>query len=79
MTGVMARIRLIIDTDDDIRRAVRLRAVKMGGDVTNSDVVNAILRDALAAEIAEVHTYPTGETKGTGKKRGRKPAEGGGE
>jgi hypothetical protein len=64
------RIRLIIDTDDAIRRAVHLRALKMGSDVTNSDVVNDILREALADEIAEVKSYPSG--RGTGRKPGRK-------
>jgi hypothetical protein len=72
MSALMAeRIRLIIDTEDVVRRAVRLRALKMGGDVTISDVVNAVLREALAVEIAEVEKYPHAGT-GTGKKSGRK-------
>jgi hypothetical protein len=67
------RIRLIIDTEDEIRRAVRLRALKMGEDVTNSDVVNEILRKALASEILEVRGF--GTAHGTGKKPGRKRKE----
>ncbi len=69
------RIRLMVDTEDVIRRAVRLRALKQGDDVTNSDVVNAILREALADEIAEVSSYPQSGT-GSGKKPGPKPKKG---
>ncbi len=73
MNGAMAtdRIRLIIDTDDATRRAVRLRALKMGQDTTISDVVNVILREVLADEIAEVENYPQ-STPGSAKKPGRK-------
>jgi len=59
-----ARIRLIIDTEEAIRAAVRLRALKTGMD--NSAVVTEILRSALADEISEVETYP--QFGGTGKK-----------
>jgi hypothetical protein len=68
------RTRLIIDTEEVIRRAVRLRALKTGED--NSEVVNAILREALADEIEEVSKYP--QVKG-GKKPGRKPKKRGGD
>ena len=78
MPALMAeRIRLIVDTDDLIRRAVRLRALKRGSDVTVSDVVNEALRKEFAEEIAEVENYPQA-AGGTGKKPGRKPKEGGG-
>jgi hypothetical protein len=42
---------MTIDTEETIRQAVRLRAAKDG--VAVSEVVNAILRKALAAEIEE--------------------------
>lgn len=50
------RTRLIIDTDDVVRLAVRLRALKTGMD--NSDVVTEILKEALAAEIKEASNFP---------------------
>lgn len=50
------RIRLIIDTDEVVRAAVSLRALKTGKG--HSEVVNEILRAALAGEISEVSTYP---------------------
>ena len=52
------RIRLIIDTDDTVRRAVQLRRIKMPRGTTASDVVNEILRGALAEEIAQLGGYP---------------------
>src|SRR5262245_20667559 len=62
MTVVMVeRIRLAIDTDEVVRRAARLRSVKRGGGVTLSDIVNEILREALAEEIAELE-QASGET-----------------
>ncbi len=73
MTVLMTeRIRLIIDTDDLLRRAVHLRRIKMGGSVTASDVVNGILREALAQEINEVASYPTTEEPPPPKPRKRK-------
>ncbi len=62
------RIRLIIDTEEVIRAAVRLRALKTGKD--NSEAVNDILREALASEIAEVRRYPQ-----FAKKPNRKPKD----
>ena len=76
MTTVMAeRIRLIIDTDDIVRRAVHLRRIKMPGVVSNSDVVNAILREALAAEIAEIEGYDKPAEKPR-QKKGKGSGEG---
>jgi hypothetical protein len=76
MTALMAeRIRLIIDTDDVVRRAVHLRRIKTPGTPSNSDVVNAILREALAEEIAEVEGYD----KSGGEKPRRKKGKGSGE
>jgi hypothetical protein len=63
------RTRLIIDTDDVLRRAVHLRRIKMPTGTTVSDVVNGILREALAREIAEVSNYPDA---GPAKSRRRK-------
>jgi hypothetical protein len=52
------RIRLIVDTDEIVRQAVALRAIKLSVQrkrkVTNSEAVDAILRDALASEIKEL-------------------------
>lgn len=79
-TFMAERIRLIVDTDEVIRRAVRLRALKMGDDVTHADVVNGILRGdypSLKEEIAEVEKFPQASS-GTGKKPGRKPKKEGG-
>ncbi len=48
----MARLILLtIDTEETIRLAVELRAAQNG--LSLSDVVNAILREALTAEITE--------------------------
>lgn len=51
------RIRLIIDTEDVVRRAVQLRKVKSGTGETISDIVNEILRAALAEEIEELERH----------------------
>lgn len=54
----MPRIRLIIDTDDIVRRALARRAKKLSldedRDVSNSEVATRILREALEAEINEI-------------------------
>lgn len=72
MNAVMAeRIRLIIDTEDVVRRAVHLRKVKSGGDATASDIVNAILREALAAEIAELEQHTQSQQGGEKKPKKR--------
>ena len=69
MLAVMAdRIRLIVDTEDLIRRAVHLRKVKSGTSDSISDIVNEILREALAEEIAELEHHS--QAKGEGKKKG---------
>jgi hypothetical protein len=53
----MARlIPLTVDTDETVYLAVQLRAAKCG--VSSSEVVNAILRTILAAEIADVSGMP---------------------
>jgi len=56
MNTIMAeRIRLIIDTDEEIRLAVRLAATK--ADVSPSELVNGILKKALAGEIQDARKY----------------------
>ena len=50
------RVTLIIDTDDVLHRALGLRAARDGGSV--AEVVNGILRRALAAELDEVAGTP---------------------
>jgi hypothetical protein len=70
MNAVMTeRIRLIIDTEDVVRRAVQLRKIKSGAD-TISDVVNGILREVLADEIAELEQHAQ---KQSGSPKRRKP------
>ncbi len=52
------RIRLIIDTDEITRQAVTLRALKLSAKrkrrISNSDLLNEILRTELADEIREL-------------------------
>jgi hypothetical protein len=50
------RVTLVIDTEDVLHRALGLRAGRGGGSV--ADIVNGILRQALAAEIDEVTGTP---------------------
>jgi len=70
MPTIMAeRIRLIIDTDDDLRRAIKLRLLRGPAGATTSDLVNEILRKALADEVAEVQSYPRPEGEPGGKAR----------
>jgi hypothetical protein len=62
------RIRLIVDTDDVLRRAVHLRKIKMASGTTVSDVVNGILRAALAEEVRQVEGYQAEAPKKKGGK-----------
>lgn len=56
MTGLMAeRIRLIIDTDEDLRLAVKLAAMKSRKSA--SELINDILRKALASELRDARKY----------------------
>jgi hypothetical protein len=68
------RIRLIVDTTDDVRRAVLLRRIKTGA-ASISDLVNAILREVLAEEIAEVQSYPKIPPPGEQPKKRRKKTD----
>lgn len=47
---------LTIDTEEVVRQAIQLRAAKEG--VSVADVINDILRKALAGEIQEVAGVP---------------------
>jgi hypothetical protein len=53
--GMTERIRVIIDTEEEVRLALRLAATKAGMGV--SDFVNMILRRELAAEIKDARKY----------------------
>jgi hypothetical protein len=53
--GMAERIRMIIDTEEEIRLAVKLAATKAGMKV--SDFVNAILREHLGPEIKDARKY----------------------
>ena len=56
MTATMAeRTRMIIDTEEALRLAVKLRAMKDG--CSTSEVVNKILRRELREELADTHKY----------------------
>ena len=62
MQSVMAkRPRFVIDTDEDFRRAVALRAVRLGK--KPNEVLLEILRRELSAELKEVKKFkrPEGE------------------
>lgn len=62
------RIRLIIDTEELFREAVRQRARKLSvqyrREVSNSEVVNELIRTGLAEEIAELSDEPPKRRKG---------------
>jgi hypothetical protein len=49
------RIRLIIDTDEEVRLAIRLAATK--ANMSTSELVNSVLRKALASEIEDAKKY----------------------
>lgn len=49
------RIRVIIDTEEEVRLAIRLAASKRN--MTASELVNSILRKALAEEIKDAKKY----------------------
>ncbi len=49
-------VQLLVDTDETLLLAVHRKAARQG--VTASEVVNAVLRQALAPEIAEVGGAP---------------------
>ncbi len=54
-TLMTTRIRLIIDTEEEIRLAVRLAATK--ADVSPSELINSLLKKHLAVEIEDAKRY----------------------
>jgi hypothetical protein len=57
MLAMAERTRMIIDTDDDVKRAVKLRLLKVQAsdpDANLSSVVTSILREALAVELGQL-------------------------
>jgi plasmid stability protein len=50
------RVTLTIDTEEDLHRALVLRAAREGGSV--GDVVTRVLRQALTAELEELAGRP---------------------
>ncbi len=62
MSVLMAeRIRMIIDTDEEIRLAVKLAATKEGMGV--SEFVNKLFRERLVNEIRDAKKYTPGKSK----------------
>lgn len=55
LSAMAQRIRMIVDTEEEIRLAVHLAATRAGK--SNSELVNDILRKALAAEIVDSRKY----------------------
>jgi hypothetical protein len=49
------RIRLIIDTEEEVRLAIQLAATRAG--MSKSEFVNSLLRKALANEIKDARKY----------------------
>jgi hypothetical protein len=52
---MVERIRMIIDTEEEVRLAVKLAATAAG--VSSSELVNSILRKALPNEIRDAKKY----------------------
>lgn len=64
------RIRLIIDTEEDFRLAVRLRAVKE--DISPSEVINRLIAKHLAEELVDARKYAGDRRGAAAPKPGRK-------
>jgi plasmid stability protein len=56
------RIRLIIDTEEEVRLALHLAATRAGK--SNSEMANDILRKALIKEIEDAKKYTPPKRKG---------------
>lgn len=65
MTALMATepkpVRLVVNTDDELREAVRLEAAKQGMEM--SELVDATLRQQFAESLAEVRRRRSGDDK----------------
>jgi hypothetical protein len=74
------RVRVIFDTEELIRQAIAMRvfreSLRARRPVSKSEVLTAVLREALADEVQQLQSAPP--DPGPAKKRGRKPKEGGG-
>lgn len=69
MTLAMADdIRLVIETDAEVRAALKLAAAKQQMEM--SELADAILRDALAEELEQIRNPPS---RPVGKKPTRRP------
>ncbi len=55
-------VRLVVQTDEDLRFALKLEAVKRGLDM--SELADEILREALATSLAEIQKRREGGKKG---------------
>jgi hypothetical protein len=69
------RVRLIIDTEEEVRLAVRLAATKLG--MSTSEWINALLRRELEEEIEVARRYTP--DKGEDDTPPRRKKRGGGE
>lgn len=63
-TSMAERIRLIIDTDEETRLAVRLAATAAG--VSTSELVTTILKRALVEELKDARKYTAKRKKDEG-------------
>jgi len=61
-TAMATRIRLIIDTEDELRRAVHIRAAATGD--SPSDVINKLIRIHFKPEIAQARRAMANEVDG---------------
>lgn len=76
MLAVMAkekkdRIKFFFDTEERIRRAVKLRAVKSG--LSTSEVINRAIEASIPAEVKEAETSLLSGEQPKKSTRGRKP------
>ncbi len=63
MTATMAsRIRLIIDTEEELRRAVQIRAAATGR--SPSEVMNELIREHFRTEISQARRAMRDEGEG---------------
>lgn len=56
MSAVMADVRLVIQTDEEVRDALKLAAAKRRMEM--SELGDKILREALEEELAEIQNPP---------------------
>jgi len=62
MASMAERIRIAFDTDEEVRLALNMASVKL--DISQSALINRIIRESLAEEIKIVSSYmPRGKDK----------------